>query len=107
MNNFWALSLEDFLQKSSEKWVEVFDIRTMQEVQMFGQMPNTTIHHDIYLPTFINFVNKLDKNKTYLIYCYHANRTKVLLDYMMKNWFMEVYELDWWIDVYLDKKNDL
>jgi rhodanese-related sulfurtransferase len=51
--------------------------------------------HDI---DFFEQLWKMDKNKNYFIYCWHANRTGYLLNYMKNIWFKNVKDLEWWTE---------
>ena len=70
---------------------EVIDIRTPQELEIFWIIPWMAKHLDVY--TQIDEILALPKDKKYLIYCYHGNRTRALLQYMEMNWFKEVIDL--------------
>jgi rhodanese-related sulfurtransferase len=48
---------------------------------------------DYYSDTFKNELDKLDKNKTYLIYCRTGRRTGLTLDIMEEPGFIEVYNM--------------
>lgn len=74
----------------------IIDIRTQQELDYFWIISGITKHLDVY--TEIDKILALDKNKKYLIYCYHWNRSWMLLQYMEQSWFKNVVDLYWWID---------
>ena len=44
-------------------------------------------------PEFENIVNRLDKDKKYLLYCAIGSRSYALADYMNKNGFSQIYNL--------------
>jgi rhodanese-related sulfurtransferase len=69
----------------------ILDIRTKDEYQS-GHIQNSMMI-DFYLDTFENELNKLDKNKTYLIYCRTGRRTGLTLDIMEELDFLEVYNM--------------
>ncbi len=69
----------------------VLDIRTPQEFQM-GHLPGA-INIDFYAPDFEEQLDRLDKTKTYLVYCRTGNRSSQALPILRKLGFQEVYEL--------------
>jgi rhodanese-related sulfurtransferase len=68
------------------------DIRTENEFQS-GAIPSA-VSLDFYASDFFEELKKLDKNKTYLMYCRSGNRSKGALKMMDELEFKEVYELD-------------
>lgn len=90
----------DEFEKLIKSWeYEVIDIRTQQELDYFWVIPWMTKHLDIY--TKIDQILSLPKNKKYLIYCYHWNRSWTLLQYMNMEWFEEVIDLAGWTENWL------
>ncbi len=69
----------------------IIDVRTPEEFAD-GHIENA-INIDFYSDTFSEELNKLDKNKTYLIYCRSANRSGQALDIMSDLDFSEVYNM--------------
>ncbi len=76
----------------------ILDVRTAEEVAD-GYIENA-INIDFYSETFRDEVDRLDKNRTYLIYCRSGGRSGNALDIMAELNFREVYNisggiLDW------------
>ncbi len=76
----------------------ILDVRTAEEVAD-GYIENA-INIDFYSETFRDEVDRLDKNRTYLIYCRSGARSGNALDIMDELNFREVYNisggiLDW------------
>ncbi len=69
----------------------IIDIRTPQEYKA-GHIPNA-INIDYYSPTFKEKLDKLDKSKTYLIYCRTGHRTGNTMPVMKELGFQKVYEI--------------
>ncbi len=69
----------------------ILDVRTPEEFTQ-GYIGNA-INLDYYSETFRDELNKLDKNKTYLIYCRSGNRSGKALDIMEELNFREVYNM--------------
>ena len=89
-------SVDEF-EKLIKSWdYEVIDIRTQQELDYFWVIPWMTKHLDVYIQ--IDEILSLPKNKKYLIYCYHGNRSWMLLQYMSMEWFENVIDLEWWTE---------
>jgi rhodanese-related sulfurtransferase len=76
--------------KSNPNFI-LIDVRTEDEF-LSGYIENA-LNIDFYSETFSDELNKLDKNKTYLIYCRTANRSGQALDMMKDLEFSEVYNM--------------
>lgn len=76
----------------------LIDIRTLQEKIMYWYIKGTDLFYDMYSKKFVDNLLKLDRNKKYLIYCWHGNRTQYVLGYLKSNWFIDVADLIWWIE---------
>lgn len=79
----------------------IIDIRTEVEYDQ-GYIQNA-INIDYYLPDFSQTLQNLDKNKTYLIYCRSGNRSSNTLNRMNKLDFMEVYNLEGGIIIWIEE----
>ena len=92
-----TVSVNEFKKLIDTKnYDEIIDIRTLEELEYFGVIPWFTKHLDVY--TKLDEILLLDKNKKYLIYCYHWNRSWMLLQYMQMEGFENVVDLMWWTD---------
>ena len=69
----------------------IIDVRTPEEFA--HEHIENTINIDYYSEIFRGELNKLDKNKTYLIYCRSGNRSGKALDIMAELNFREVYNM--------------
>jgi len=69
----------------------IIDVRTPEEYAS-GRIEKA-INLDYYSETFADELDKLDKDKTYLIYCRSANRSGKALDMMAELGFAEVYNM--------------
>jgi rhodanese-related sulfurtransferase len=83
----YALILKN---KDTQSFV-ILDVRTPSEFAN-GHIENA-VNLDYYSETFKNVLNKLDYNKTYLIYCRTASRSGRVLDLMKELGFREVYNI--------------
>lgn len=79
-------------QKSKDEKFVILDVRTKAEFQS-GAIEGA-INLDFYASNFQANLAKLDRNRTYLIYCRSGNRSKHALKMMQEFEFQEVYELD-------------
>lgn len=102
MNENWRLFPKNFDEKIKENDTILIDIRTPEEKVYYWYIENTDKYIDMYSSDFQAEIDKLDKTKKYLIYCFHWNRTQVLLWYMKNAWFKSVYDLIWWIQMWED-----
>ena len=69
----------------------ILDIRTPGEFQS-GHLPNAILI-DFYSQTFADRLNRLDKKKTYLVYCRTGNRSTSSLTLFNKMKFQKIYHL--------------
>ena len=69
----------------------IIDVRTPQEFNE-GYIENA-VNIDFYSETFKEDLDKLDKNKTYFIYCRSGNRSGRAMPIMKELGFKEVYNL--------------
>ncbi len=69
----------------------VIDVRTP------GEFAQGYINHAVNInynsPNFSNDIDKLDKHKSYFVYCYSGGRSSKAASYMRSNGFIKVYEL--------------
>ncbi|MBA4302657.1 MAG: rhodanese-like domain-containing protein [Sphingobacteriaceae bacterium] len=80
-----------FETKMKAKNVVILDVRTPGEFKS-GYIPGA-INIDIYAADFQTQVQKLDKSKTYLVYCRSGARSSNAGNLMVTNGFKEVYNL--------------
>jgi rhodanese-related sulfurtransferase len=71
--------------------VGLIDVRTEQEHQS-GHIPNSE-NINVMSPNFVSGLEKLDKNKTYYVYCASGNRSKTACGQMVHMGFEEVYNV--------------
>lgn len=69
----------------------VLDGRTLKEFEE-GHIEDAILL-DFYSETFLEELNKLDKNKTYIVHCRSGRRSKKTLNKMRELEFKEVYNL--------------
>jgi len=69
----------------------IIDVRTPEEYA--GGYIEDAINLDYYSETFGDELDKLDKNKMYLIYCRSGRRSAGALDMMAELGFREVYNM--------------
>lgn len=87
------LDAESFRKKLEEDSDAVLlDVRTPMEHQMV-RIPNSILI-DIYNPRFTQEIEKLDKNKSYYVYCRSGNRSYHAGNFMIEAGFEKVYNLE-------------
>jgi len=69
----------------------IIDVRTAEEYA--NGYIRTAINSDYYSATFTDELNRLDKDKAYLIYCRSGRRSASALDIMKGLGFGEVYNM--------------
>ncbi len=80
-----------FEKQMKGKDVVILDVRTADEY-IGGYIPGA-INIDIYAPDFQSRVKKLDKTKTYLVYCRSGARSSNAGAFMISQGFGKVYNL--------------
>jgi rhodanese-related sulfurtransferase len=70
----------------------VLDVRTPEEYA--GGYIGNAVNIDFYKPSFQDEIRKLDKDKTYFVYCQAGGRSKSAYEVMKKEGFAKVYELN-------------
>lgn len=90
--------VENLDAKTFEKKLEedmdavLLDVRTPMEHQMV-RIPNSILI-DINSPVFTEEIEKLDRSKSYYVYCRSGNRSFHAGNYMLKAGFEKVYNLE-------------
>ncbi len=97
---FWTLNAKEFKNMLTQEDFILLDIRTDLERGKYWIIDKNQINVDIYNPQAWEKIMKLDKEKKYLIYCAHWNRSLIVLDFMKNNWFSEAYDLSWWFEAW-------
>lgn len=92
-----------FFNQISTDNVVILDIRTPEEYSS-GHIENA-VNVDYYAADFINKLEKLDKNATYMVYCRSGNRSGSTVTQMEKLGFKSVYELNGGINAWLKAGN--
>lgn len=69
----------------------ILDVRTPEE--FLSEYIENAVNLDYYSDTFRNDLDKLDKNKTYFIYCRSGRRSENALNIMKELDFREVYNI--------------
>lgn len=87
-----TLTADEFFVLGHEPNVEILDLRTPEEYNYghIGGVTNINFNDTI---NFISAINKLDKNKTYLIYCRTDKRSGSTLVLMKEKGFEKVHLL--------------
>ena|SRR3989344_4619743 len=76
----------------SKKNVILLDTRTLEEYQEVHIKNSILI--DLTNPGFINEIKKLDKNKTYLLYCHTGGRSTYITHLMLQLGFKNVFNIE-------------
>jgi phage shock protein E len=85
------LDSKAFSAKSQEAGVITIDVRTPGEY-MTGHIAGA-INIDVEATTFDNEIAKLDKTKTYAVYCHSGRRSGVATQAMAKAGFTSIFNL--------------
>ncbi len=99
-NNFEQIPVTEFKKEIGNSDTTLIDIRTPMEWKMYWIIPDTDKYIVFWSPNFEAQISELDKNKKYLIYCFHWNRTLTARNFMQQIWFSWVKDLQWWINAW-------
>ena len=94
------LNLWDFKEKLSTWAYRLIDTRTSQEQLIFWKISENQLHIDVYKADALEQIQKLPRERKYLVYCYHGNRSQQVLSLMQELGFQEVYDLIGGIDAW-------
>ena len=83
---------EEFKEKLDSGEYVLIDVRTQKEYDEKHIDGSEVI--DIQQSNFLEKINKLDKDKKYLVYCGVGGRSNKALNQMVNEGFNEVYDLD-------------
>lgn len=89
VQNISAKEMESLMTQEN---VVVVDVRTDNEVRQ-GYISEADHFIDIYQSDFDNQIGKLDKDKTYIIYCRSGARSSTAASKMTAQGFKKVYNL--------------
>jgi len=81
--------MQTFLQVEN---VQLIDVRTKAEFEE-GYIPGAQ-NIDYYSPTFMDAINKLDKEKPVFVYCKSGKRSSMCAEKMLQAGFVKIYNLD-------------
>ncbi len=81
----------EFLEVLKNEKIIIIDVRTESEYNS-GHIKGSLLI-DFYNPNFIDEVDKLDKEKTYLLYCRTGNRSGQAMNKMSLKNFKRIYNL--------------
>ncbi|MFA5804650.1 MAG: rhodanese-like domain-containing protein [Melioribacteraceae bacterium] len=91
-NNIPNLDSDSFEEMMNEdKNSILMDVRTIEENKAL-RIPNTKLI-DIHKPNFLDQIDKLDRTKSYLIYCRSGSRSYTACKQMKSFGFEKVYNL--------------
>lgn len=85
------LSAKEYVEVDT-KGAVILDVRTQREFN-YGHLENAIVV-DIYQKSFREEISKLDKEKTYYVYCKTGIRSRSAVNYMLQSGFKKVCNLD-------------
>lgn len=88
--NIDSAELEQII-KSNGREITLIDVRTEGE-HFGGHIPNS-LNYNVMGPKFVDQLSKLDKDKTYYVYCASGNRSKTACGQMAHMGFTDVTNL--------------
>jgi rhodanese-related sulfurtransferase len=98
-----TLSVPDFAKKITDSSVVLLDVRTPAEFAS-GHIAGAT-NIDFESGTFASDIQKIDKSKSYAVYCRSGNRSAQATAIMAKDGFKSIFNLDGGINNWLSAGN--
>lgn len=93
-----TLNQQQFKKKLFQDLSTLIDVRTSEEQNTYGVISQKQVHIDISQENSQEKILSLPKDTSYLIYCWHGVRSKYVMEFMHKNGFTELYDLEGGID---------
>ena len=87
---------------TNDKAGVLIDLRTNEEIDKTGRITGA-VQLDFLAKDAEKQIDKLDKNKTYYIYCASGGRSSDAADYMEKSGFKKIYTLEKGMTGWLNK----
>lgn len=87
-----SMNVHDFSAKTQEAGVITLDVRTPGEFSQ-GHISGA-MNIDVEADTFMSKVSKLDKSKSYAVYCHSGRRSAIATAEMKKLGFQHLYNLE-------------
>ena len=93
MKNYTDLNAQEFISISKSVFGSVVvDCRTASEIKIKSLKHD--LHLDISLKKTYQQIDKLDRNKTYFIYCHSGSRSSFLCEYFASHDFKNIFNLE-------------
>jgi phage shock protein E len=86
------IGVSEFKQLMKSNEAVIMDVRTPAEISD-GYIKGASVFVDVNDADFLKQISKLDKNKTYLLYCRSGMRSKNAGNVMIREGFKKVYSL--------------
>ncbi len=87
------IDVDQFKQMMQQPEVVILDVRTPQEVAQ-SKISDQIVNIDVTnKPLFEQEIEKLDKDKTYLVYCRSGHRSSIAAQELARRGFKKVYNL--------------
>jgi rhodanese-related sulfurtransferase len=86
------IEVSEFKELMTQENAVIIDVRSLSE-KAEGDIPGC-VTIDIYGPNFANEIEKLDKDKTYLMFCRSGGRSGSACGFMDSKGFTNVYNLN-------------
>jgi len=87
-----TINAEKFKEKADSGNYIILDVRTPEEYNT-GHIENAELF-DVYDPNIMKRLEALDREKSYLVYCFSASRSAGVLEMMESLGFKTVFELE-------------
>ncbi len=98
--NFQQISANDFKKELDRGESILIDIRRKEEQLQYWVISQDQLHIVFWEEDFAENIQKLDKDKDYLIYCWHWQRSAIAREFMKEQGFQSVKDLEWGIDAW-------
>jgi rhodanese-related sulfurtransferase len=99
------IDIKKFKELMKDENTVILDTRTLEEFE--NGFIKGAINYDIYQVDFRDEILKLDRDKTYLVYCRSGARSSNAMEFMKASGFAVVYNLIGGVLAWIQGENEL
>lgn len=94
------LSVQDFKEKLRRENSLLVDVRTPEELVTYGVIQENQVHINMQELGSAEKFLELPKDKILLVYCWHGTRSQLVVTFLEKHGYSNVFDLQGGIDAW-------